>query len=134
MGRLSLPWGETYFLEGAGCGLFAEALAKYQPDDGKSFLRGIRDSNLDDVRENLSQPVSDTRLRIQNQNFRLRVQCRLVHVLCNITQCGVQETGKAIPRPHDASGMQNSCLLWHSAHIQSVLCFFSSEKPPLLLF
>ena len=28
MGRLSVPWGETYFLEGAGCGLFAEALAK----------------------------------------------------------------------------------------------------------
>lgn len=42
MGRLSVPWGETYFLEGAGCGLFAEALAKYQPDDGKSFLRGIK--------------------------------------------------------------------------------------------
>lgn len=42
MGRLSLPWGETFFLEGAGCGLFAEALAKYQPDDGKSFLRGIK--------------------------------------------------------------------------------------------
>ena len=42
MGRPSVPWGETYFLEGAGCGLFAEALAKYQPDDGKSFLRGIK--------------------------------------------------------------------------------------------
>lgn len=42
MGRLSLPWGETFFLEGAGCGLFAEALARYQPDDGKSFLRGIK--------------------------------------------------------------------------------------------
>ena len=42
MARLSLPWGETFFLEGAGCGLFAEALAKYQPDDGKSFLRGIK--------------------------------------------------------------------------------------------
>ena len=42
MGRLSVPWGETFFLEGAGCGLFAEALARYQPDDGKSFLRGIK--------------------------------------------------------------------------------------------
>lgn len=42
LGRLTLPWGETHFLEGAGCGLFAEALARYQPEDGKSFLRGIK--------------------------------------------------------------------------------------------
>lgn len=42
MGRMTLPWGETYFLEGAGMGLFAEALARYRPDDGKSFLRGAK--------------------------------------------------------------------------------------------
>jgi diacylglycerol kinase (ATP) len=42
MGRMSLPWGETYFLEGAGMGLFAEALDRYRPNDGKSFLRGAK--------------------------------------------------------------------------------------------
>lgn len=42
MGRMRLPWGDTYFMEGAGMGLFAEALASYKPDDGKSFLRGIK--------------------------------------------------------------------------------------------
>lgn len=42
VGRLVLPWGETRFLEGAGMGLFAEALASYKPEDGKSFLRGCK--------------------------------------------------------------------------------------------
>lgn len=42
MGRARFPWGDSFFLEGAGMGLFAEALSKYKPDDGKSFLRGIK--------------------------------------------------------------------------------------------
>lgn len=42
LGRMVFPWGETYFLEGAGMGLYAEALASYQPEDGKSFLRGCK--------------------------------------------------------------------------------------------
>lgn len=42
VGRLTTPWGESFFLEGAGMGLFAEALASYKPEDGKSFLRGCK--------------------------------------------------------------------------------------------
>lgn len=42
LGRMTLPWGATYFMEGAGMGLFAEALATYKPEDGKSFLRGAK--------------------------------------------------------------------------------------------
>lgn len=42
LGVMSSRWGETYFLEGAGMGLFAEALNHYKPEDGKSFLRGCK--------------------------------------------------------------------------------------------
>lgn len=41
-GRMAFPWGETYFLEGAGFGLYANALETYKPEDGKSFLRGLK--------------------------------------------------------------------------------------------
>lgn len=40
IGRVRYPWGKSYFLEGAGFGLYAEALSRYRPQDGKSFLRG----------------------------------------------------------------------------------------------
>lgn len=42
LGKMVLPWGETYFLEGAGFGLYADALETYKPEDGKSFLRGLK--------------------------------------------------------------------------------------------
>lgn len=35
------PWGEDYFLEGAGWGLFADALADYDPEQGKSVARSL---------------------------------------------------------------------------------------------
>lgn len=41
MGHLQAPWGEDYFLEGAGLGFFAEILASYDPEEGKSVLRGL---------------------------------------------------------------------------------------------
>ncbi len=41
LGRVTGPLGERYFLEAFGCGLFAEALATYDPDAGKSVLRGV---------------------------------------------------------------------------------------------
>ena len=41
VGRARGPWGERVFLEAAGIGVFASAMAAYGPDDGKSPLRAI---------------------------------------------------------------------------------------------
>jgi diacylglycerol kinase family enzyme len=41
VGRIHGPWGTNYFLEGAGFGFFADILQTYQPQKGKSILRGI---------------------------------------------------------------------------------------------
>lgn len=41
MGHLKAPWGEDYFVEGAGVGFFAEVLASYDPEKGKSVLRSL---------------------------------------------------------------------------------------------
>lgn len=42
LGRVTAPWGEDVFLEACGCGAFAEVLAEYNPDDGKSPLRALQ--------------------------------------------------------------------------------------------
>lgn len=42
LGRVTAPWGEELFLEAFGCGAFAEVLAEYNPDDGKSPLRAVQ--------------------------------------------------------------------------------------------
>lgn len=42
LGRVTAPWGEDVFLEAFGCGAFAEVLAEYNPDDGKSPLRAVQ--------------------------------------------------------------------------------------------
>jgi diacylglycerol kinase family enzyme len=42
VGRVRTPWGQDFFLEGAGFGLFAETLAEYDPSEGKSILRAIK--------------------------------------------------------------------------------------------
>uniref|UniRef100_UPI0028699080 diacylglycerol/lipid kinase family protein n=1 Tax=Deinococcus sp. TaxID=47478 RepID=UPI0028699080 len=42
LGRVTAPWGEDLFLEAFGCGAFAEVLAEYNPDDGKSPLRAVQ--------------------------------------------------------------------------------------------
>lgn len=42
IGQIKAPWGEGYFIEGAGIGFFAEILASYEPDKGKSVLRSVR--------------------------------------------------------------------------------------------
>lgn len=39
IGRLSAPWGEEYFLEGMGVGLYADVLDAYDPEQGKSVVR-----------------------------------------------------------------------------------------------
>jgi diacylglycerol kinase (ATP) len=41
VGRVQAPWGEDYFLEAAGYGLYASTLAAYNPEEGKSVLRSI---------------------------------------------------------------------------------------------
>lgn len=41
-GRVKAPWGEDFFLEAAGGGLFASGLQAYDPEGEKSILRGIQ--------------------------------------------------------------------------------------------
>jgi diacylglycerol kinase (ATP) len=42
IGQIEAPWGEDYFVEGAGIGFFAEILATYEPEKGKSVLRSVK--------------------------------------------------------------------------------------------
>jgi diacylglycerol kinase (ATP) len=42
IGHLRGPWGQDYFLESAGQGFFAEILARYDPEQGKSILRSAK--------------------------------------------------------------------------------------------
>lgn len=42
VGRVKAPWGEDTFLEGAGLGLFAQVLATYKPEKGKSVTRSVK--------------------------------------------------------------------------------------------
>lgn len=41
LGRVWAPWGEDLFLEACGCGAFADVLAEYDPEAGKSPLRAV---------------------------------------------------------------------------------------------
>lgn len=41
VGRLYSPWGEDFFLESLGIGFYASILKSYEPEKGKSILRGI---------------------------------------------------------------------------------------------
>ncbi|CAN5889957.1 diacylglycerol kinase family lipid kinase [soil metagenome] len=41
VGKVTGPWGESYFLEALGVGLFADMLADYHPEQGKSVLRAV---------------------------------------------------------------------------------------------
>ncbi|WP_264775173.1 diacylglycerol/lipid kinase family protein [Deinococcus aetherius] len=42
LGRVTAPWGEDFFVEACGCGAFADVLAKYDPEEGKSPLRAVQ--------------------------------------------------------------------------------------------
>lgn len=63
LGVVRAPWGESYFLEGAGFGLYAEALARYKPEDGKSFFRGAKTL----IELLAAGPSPRTRLRINGR-------------------------------------------------------------------
>ncbi len=42
VGQVRFPWGDEYFLEGMGFGIFADSLAFYHPEEGKSIVRSIK--------------------------------------------------------------------------------------------
>ncbi|WP_189007929.1 diacylglycerol/lipid kinase family protein [Deinococcus malanensis] len=42
MGRVTAPWGEDLFLEACGCGAFADVMAEYDPEEGKSPVRAAQ--------------------------------------------------------------------------------------------
>lgn len=41
VGLVHFPWGQEYFLEAMGFGFYADTLAAYEPERGKSVLRGL---------------------------------------------------------------------------------------------
>lgn len=41
IGTVTAPWGKDYFIEACGFGLYANGLAIYDPDEGRSLLRSI---------------------------------------------------------------------------------------------
>lgn len=41
-GRIAAPWGQDIFFEACGCGIFADVLAAYDPDEQKSPLRAAQ--------------------------------------------------------------------------------------------
>jgi len=49
VGMVCFPWGKEYFLEAMGFGFYADALAAYRPENGKSVARSIS-SLLDTLR------------------------------------------------------------------------------------
>lgn len=42
VGRIASPWGQDYFLEGAGLGFYADVLADYDPQEDTSILRSLK--------------------------------------------------------------------------------------------
>lgn len=47
LGRIEAPWGDSVFVEAVGLGFFADVLADYEPEEGKSVARAA--STLGDV-------------------------------------------------------------------------------------
>lgn len=41
IGIVTAPWGKDFFIEACGFGLYADGLAIYKPDEGRSLLRSI---------------------------------------------------------------------------------------------
>lgn len=54
LGHVIAPWGEDYFIEGAGLGFFAQVLATYDPEKGKSVTRSV-ESLVEVLREGYGQ-------------------------------------------------------------------------------
>lgn len=75
MGHITAPWGEDYFIEGAGFGFFAQVLATYQPEDGKSITRSA-ESLVEVLREGYGQ-----RTTIHFPNEAISTEFLLVEIL-----------------------------------------------------
>jgi diacylglycerol kinase family enzyme len=41
IGLVTAPWGRDYFIEACGFGLYADALERYDPNEGRSLLRSV---------------------------------------------------------------------------------------------
>ena len=41
IGVVTAPWGRDYFVEACGFGMYADALARYDPNEGRSLLRSL---------------------------------------------------------------------------------------------
>jgi diacylglycerol kinase (ATP) len=61
LGRVKGPLGEELFVEAFGCGLYADTLAEYEPEQGKSKLRAL--NVLTDLLPNF-QPYEDWQVLI----------------------------------------------------------------------
>jgi diacylglycerol kinase family enzyme len=64
IGSMHGPWGRDYFIEGAGWGIFADALADYDPDQGKSVARSL--STL--IKTLTSYKVYDCRMSLDGRD------------------------------------------------------------------
>lgn len=56
VGYVRAPWGEDYFLEAMGYGLYADVLAAYRPEEGKSVVRSLN-AFVQTLTDYQSQPV-----------------------------------------------------------------------------
>ncbi len=81
MGHITAPWGEDYFIEGAGFGFFAQVLATYDPEKGKSVTRSIK-SIVEVFRDGYGQ---QTKIRLPDRE--LSTEFLLVEIL-NTTAVG----------------------------------------------
>lgn len=76
VGAIQFPWDEqAHFIEGVGFGLFADMMASYDPEQGKSLTRGLQTA----VDEISKQANYATRLRIDETE--IEAEFRLVEVL-----------------------------------------------------
>jgi diacylglycerol kinase family enzyme len=76
LGRIDFPWGESeIFVEGIGFGLFADGLAAYDTEKGKSFQRGLQTAF-----ENLTEHAT-YRVRMKIDGEPIEAEYKLVEVL-----------------------------------------------------
>jgi diacylglycerol kinase (ATP) len=106
LGYLNSPWGTDYFLEAFGVGFFADTLARYNPKDGKSVLRGL-------------SAAAYTLANYEAHNYRMRLDGHdisgrylMVEVL-NTTAFGPRL--KLAPRADPADGMFEVILIREEA-------------------
>jgi diacylglycerol kinase (ATP) len=98
------PWGEELAVEGAGLGVFANVLAAYRPDEGKSLLRAVGAAANALDRENA------IRCRVELDGERLDGEYLLVEVM-NMKSIGPR-VGLA-PTADPSDGQFDAVLVHH---------------------